>query len=139
MGQQNNGGVNTVNLVLIVGYFFIQLGNFFIQLLDVIFNNIAESVILLLTSSILLQNIINGLELEGLIVVCCCGPQFARLLSPVLLLDLVTDLWQGLGPGVNKCEGEVFGQLELFLKPYMLLMFNNAILGSFLPLVLLSR
>ena len=132
MGQQNNGGFNTVNLLLIVG-------NFVIQLLDVIFNDVVEPLVLLLASSILLQNIINGLELEGLIVSCCRGPQFTCLLSPVLLLDLVTDLWQGLGPGVNKCEGEVFGQLELFLKPYMLLMFNNAILGSFLPLVLLSR
>ena len=113
-------------------YIFLQISNFFI-------NNVTESKDFLLASSILLQNIVNGLELESLIVGCCRGPQFVRLLSPVLLLDLVTDLWQGLGPGVNKCEGEVFGQLELFLKPYMLLMFNNAILGSFLPLVLLSR
>ena len=113
-------------------YIFLQISNFLI-------NDVIESKILLFTSNILLQNIVNGLELEGLIVSCCRGPQFVRLLSPVLLLDLVTDLWQGLGPGVNKCEGEVFGQLELFLKPYMLLMFNNAILGSFLPLVLLSR
>ena len=132
MGQQNNRGVNTVNLLLIVG-------NFVIKLLDVIFNDVIESLVLLFTSGILLQNIIDGLELESLIAGCCRGPQFVRLLSPVFLLDLVTDLWQGLGPGVNKCEGEVFGQLELFLKPYMLLMFNNAILGSFLPLVLLSR
>ena len=113
--------------------------NIFLKICNFLINDVGESENFFFTSSILLQNIVNGLELKSLIVVCCRGPQCARLLSPVLLMDLVTDLWQGLGPGVNKCEGEVFGQLELFLEPYMLLMFNNAILGSFLPLVLLSR
>ena len=87
-----------------------------IQLRDVVVNDVNQSLILLLTLGILLQDVINRHELESLIAACRSLPEFVRLFSPVFLLDWVIDPQRRLRPGVHEGEAEGLVDPELLLE-----------------------
>ena len=64
---------------------------------------------------VLLEDVVDRLEEETLLPVDRDVPQLARLLEPVLLLNLVADVVEGLRPGIREDERKVPRQSKLLM------------------------